>query len=375
MKKIISLILSVLFIMSVSVTGFASEKEATPDSAEIETQIKKDASEHLYNGDISVDDIMVTVFGTLSDGSMLVNVCRYSSHYTVTYMCTLGDYVYSYQPGDKVYLYKNNMFYFVVDAYYDGIINDSMLKEISKLSEESLNNSPNSKYFHLCPLENSEGQIIKDVSEYFHDGKVSIDDIVVIVFGTLSDGSVLINEAYGDSPDVTFEHTLGNYKYVYNAGEEVYLYKNNTFRFIVDAYNDGMLSDSMLKELSILSEESIKAYSDPDSIMAFCLYPIEPDTTDIYPTEAETQATSVQLTESTTQAQPTTPPVTVAVAESTTGDVTNTTKPGASSDTVINNNSNGAVQTGQNSVILFVFVMTVISAALVFALIKHRYYK
>ncbi len=371
MKKIISLILSVLFIMSVSVTGFAAEREATPDSAEIETQIKKDASENLYNGNVSVDDIMVTVFGTLSDGSMLVNIFISGSH-TVTYMDKFGDYVYSYQQGNQVYIYKKNTFCFIVDAYYDGILNDSMIKEILKLREETMKNLPDSKFFNLCPFEDPEGQIIKDASEYFLGGNLSVDDITVAIFGTLSDGSVLIKDCNGSVLDVTLEYTLGNYVYSYQPGDQVYLYKNNTFYSIVDAYNDGMLSDSMLKELSILSEASLNNF--PESNY-FLLCPIEPDTTDVYPTEAETQATSVQQTESTTQAQPTTQPVTVAVAESTTGDVTNTTKPSASSDTVINNNSNGAVQTGQNSVMLFVFVMTVISAALVFALIKRRYYK
>ncbi len=374
MKKIISLILSVLFMMSVSVTGFAAEREATPDSAEIETQIKKDASEHLYNGKVSVDDIMVTVFGTLSDGSMLVNVCRYEDRISATFTYILDNYKYVSNAGYEVYLYKNNSFCFIVDAYYDGLINAGMLEEISKLRDEFMKNFPDSNCFQLYPIEDSEREIMEDANEQFYNGNEALEYINITFYGTLSDGRLIVNvDSGGGHPDGMFSYDIGKYRYQGSKGSEAYIYDNGLFEFIVDAYKNGNLSDDALAELAVCSDEYLKK---PFNYKYFIFTPIEtPDVTEAQPTEAETQVTSVQLTESTTQMLPTSQPANVDSSESTTVDVANTTRLGASSDTVINNNSNGAVQTGQNSVILFVFVMTVISAALVFALIKRRYYK
>lgn len=47
---------------------------------------------------------------------------------------TIGDYTYYYNHGDDVMLYKNGNVYSIKEAYESGVIDDSILEELSKMN-------------------------------------------------------------------------------------------------------------------------------------------------------------------------------------------------------------------------------------------------
>ncbi len=151
MKKISSITIAIMLIMSLVFMTTAFAKEASSDEAttvptsasasstqgldaKSELEIKQ-AVVDLYSLDdigLTTDDVTIEYFGTLSDGGVLV---RY--HFTgkaVTALMindTIGNYNYNVSASQEVYLYKNNAFYSVKDAYDTGVINDSVLDEIA----------------------------------------------------------------------------------------------------------------------------------------------------------------------------------------------------------------------------------------------------
>lgn len=153
MKKIISIMFAMLLALSVSITAFAAEDTATPDSADFELQIKQDANEDLYNGSEDIDNLCVTYYGTLNDGSLVLNVSPYGGYIQVSFSHVLGNYNYTYGPGEEAYIYKDNNFYFIVDAYESGLINDDTLDELYNCSVEYLKAPVNARYFIMYPLE------------------------------------------------------------------------------------------------------------------------------------------------------------------------------------------------------------------------------
>lgn len=150
MKKIMSFMIAVILTLTVSVTAFAAEGLATPDSADSELQIKKDANEYFYGGKQQLGNIKITLYGTLSDGSLVLNVDRYDAgSLTVSYTHAVGDYYYSYTDGQEAYIYKDHTFYFIEDAYNSGLINDDTLKELAECSKKYLENPIDIDYYFV----------------------------------------------------------------------------------------------------------------------------------------------------------------------------------------------------------------------------------
>ena len=168
MKKLIAIIFSVLLALSVAGTAFAAEGGSTPDSVDLELQIKQDANEYFYNGKADLDDLFVIYYGELSDGSILLNIenQNYSMGLDVTYSYNLGNYCYYYQPYNRAYIYKDNTFYFLVDAYESGMISDEMLDELYNISVELVKDPSRYKYFLMDPLvDETTTQPVEEVTQ------------------------------------------------------------------------------------------------------------------------------------------------------------------------------------------------------------------
>jgi len=141
------------------------------------------------------------------------------------------------------------------------------------------------------------------------------------------------------------EQTIGDYTYYYNHGDDVMLYKNGNVYSIKEAYESGVIDDSILEELSKMN---------------FGLESNKPNTT--VPTEPTTTVATVD--------EPVTVPDTTSA--------TSATKPVSTSDTATNDtpnnsqNNSGAVQTGQNSVAVILLVAMLAGCAVIFA--KRRNY-
>lgn len=108
---------------------------------------------------------------------------------------------------------------------------------------------PDRKREKLALDELNETQIKDDYYKLYPEADYS--SITVDYYGTLSDGSMLVfvesdMSVYLDAVDYM---VIGKYLYVTSSiGEDIRIYRNNTFTSIINAYKDGTLSDELLDE-------------------------------------------------------------------------------------------------------------------------------
>ena len=126
----------------------------------VESDIKFDAYKNLFGYEyvlgepLDLSNIMITYFGQLSDGSLVLNAeDAEAGVLDVVITETIGNYRYvMYDSGQKAYIYKNHQFYYIVDAYNSGMIDDDVLDELYACSVEYLKNPKNNISFVLYPL-------------------------------------------------------------------------------------------------------------------------------------------------------------------------------------------------------------------------------
>lgn len=99
----------------------------------LEQKIKEDYSAFI-NNDVPADKLGVQYFGTLSDGSMLVHMTGPFSYATVSNYIAIGKYVYiTSSSGNDIKLYKNGTFTTIIDAYQNGDLSDELLDETAEI--------------------------------------------------------------------------------------------------------------------------------------------------------------------------------------------------------------------------------------------------
>ena len=200
--------------------------------------------------------------------------------------------------------------------------------------------------FAATPDEISESDVASEIRQVMIDtyyGGKEPEYLNIEIVGSTSDGGVCFMHNEGFSLDYSIEETIGDYTYHYNHNDDVMLYKNGNVYSIKEAYESGVIDDSILEELSKMN---------------FGLESNKPNTT--VPTEPTTSVATVDE------------PVTVP-------DTTSATKPVSTSDTATNDtlsnsqNNSGAVQTGQNSVAVILLVAMLAGCAVIFAKRRNCY--
>lgn len=179
------------------------------------------------------------------------------------------------------------------------------------------------------------------LDNYYTDTKPT--ELEIRIVGGNENGSVYFEHTDDlNYPSAAYETQLGNYTYSYTAADELLVYNNGKIYTMKNAYESGVIDDSILEELSKMN---------------FGLESNKPNTT--VPTEPTTSVATVDE------------PVTVP-------DTTSATKPVSTSNTATNDtpnnsqNNSGAVQTGQNSVAVILLVAMLAGCAVIFA--KRRNY-
>ena len=200
--------------------------------------------------------------------------------------------------------------------------------------------------FAATPDEISESDVASEIRQVMIDtyyGGIAPEYLNIEIVGSTSDGGVYFMHNEGFSLDYSIEETIGDYTYHYNLNDDVMLYKNGNVYSIKEAYESGVIDDSILEELSKMN---------------FGLESNKPNTT--VPTEPTTSVATVDE------------PVTVP-------DTTSATKPVSTSDTATNDtpnnsqNNSGAVQTGQNSVAVILLVAMLAGCAVIFAKRRNHF--
>lgn len=338
MKKFLTTLIAFVMCFSVVTTAFAATPDETSDS-DLISDIKQ-AMLDTYYGDEKPDFIEVRIYGTASDGGVYFDFMDSFTHWTDEVEFDIGDYTVSYPRDCPVLLYKNNKVYTLSDAYETGVIDDDMLYELYIWGNlwgkmDIIQKGENSSLIF---------KIKREFIDTYHDGKAP-EYLNIEIVGSTSDGGVYFMHNEGFSLDYSIEETIGDYTYYYNHNDDVMLYKNGNVYSIKEAYESGVIDDSILEELSKMN---------------FGLESNKPNTT--VPTEPTTTVATVD--------EPVTVPDTTSA--------TSATKPVSTSDTATkdtpNNSQNnrGAVQTGQNSVAVILLVAMLAGCAVIFA--KRRNY-
>ncbi len=203
--------------------------------------------------------------------------------------------------------------------------------------------------FAATPDEISESDVASEIRQVMIDtyyGGKEPEYLNIEIVGSTSDGGVYFMHNEGFSLDYSIEETIGDYTYHYNHNDDVMLYKNGNVYSIKEAYESGVIDDSILEELSKMN---------------FGLESNKPNTT--VPTEPTTTVATVD--------EPVTVPDTTSA--------TSATKPVSTSDTATkdtpNNsqNNSGAVQTGQNSVAVILLVAMLAGCGVIFAKRRNHF--
>lgn len=330
MKKFLTALIAFVMCFSVVTTAFA----ATPDEASDSDLISdiKQAMLDTYYGDEKPEYLNVEILLDDEDEVYFSFSDSFATSANRVYT-EAGNYIVSYLENCPVALYKNNRVYMIPDAYNSGVIDDDTLEGLTYCG-----------HMDIVPKSDDSALVIEiknKVIEECFDGK-SPETLRIDIVGRTSDGGVYFKHSVGGGIDVMVEETIGDYTYCYNHNDDVMLYKNGNVYSIKEAYESGVIDDSILEELSKMN---------------FGLESNKPNTT--VPTEPTTSVATVDES------------VTVP-------DTTSATKPVSTSDTATNDtpnnsqNNSGAVQTGQNSVAVILLVAMLAGCAVIFA--KRRNY-
>ena len=338
MKKLLTALIAFVMCFSVVTTAFAATPDETSDP-DLISDIKQ-AMLDTYYGDEKPDFIEVRIYGTASDGGVYFDFMDSFTHWTDEVEFDIGDYTVSYPRDCPVLLYKNNKVYTLSDAYETGVIDDDMLYELYTWGNlwgkmDIIQKGENSSLIF---------KIKREFIDTYYNGKAP-EYLNIEIVGSTSDGGVCFMHDEGFSLDYSIEETIGDYTYHYNHNDDVMLYKNGNVYSIKEAYESGVIDDSILEELSKMN---------------FGLESNKPNTT--VPTEPATSIATVD--------EPVTVPDTTSATSATKPVSTSDT---ATNDTLSNSQSNsGAVQTGQNSVAVILLVAMLAGCAVIFA--KRRNY-
>lgn len=315
MKKLLSILIAVMMCCAVTVTAFA----ATPDEApakDMQAIIKQAMLDNYYT-DTKPTELEIRIVGGNENGSVYFEHTDNLSYTSAAYETQLGNYTYSYTAADELLVYNNGKIYTMKNAYESGIINDEDVADIDEW---------NDSFYREAPAYDIKAAIEKAMLEtYYLDVKPSHIEIYIV--GSTSDDGVYFK--YNDGlprADVMIEAILGEFGYRTAESEKTLLYKDGKIYSIPSAYNSGVIDDDILTELVDFNIGVMRRY-----------YTVELPSAP--PADAKSSSTSDTATK----------------------------------DTPSNSqNNSGAVQTGQNSVAIFLATAMLAGCGVIFA--KRRNY-
>lgn len=316
MKKLLSILIAVMMCCAVTVTAFA----ATPDEApakDMQAIIKQAMLDNYYT-DTKPTELEIRIVGGNENGSVYFEHTDNLSYTSAAYETQLGNYTYSYTAADELLVYNNGKIYTMKNAYESGIINDEDVADIDEW---------NDSFYREAPAYDIKAAIEKAMLEtYYLDVKPSHIEIYIV--GSTSDDGVYFK--YNDGlprADVMIEAILGEFGYRTAESEKTLLYKDGKIYSIPSAYNSGVIDDDILTELVDFNIGVMRRY-----------YTVELPSAP--PADAKSSSTSDTATK----------------------------------DTPSNSqNNSGAVQTGQNSVAIFLAAAMLAGCGVIFAKRRTRF--
>lgn len=316
MKKLLSILIAVMMCCAVTVTAFAATSDEAP-AKDMQAIIKQAMLDNYYT-DTKPTELEIRIVGGNENGSVYFEHTDNLSYTSATYETQLGNYTYLYTAADELLVYNNGKIYTMKNAYESGIINDEDVADIDEW---------NDSFYQEAPAYDIKAAIEKAMLEtYYLDVKPSHIEIYIV--GSTSDDGVYFK--YNDGlprADVMIEAILGEFGYRTAESEKTLLYKDGKIYSIPSAYNSGVIDDDILTELVDFNIGVMRRYY------------------------------TVEL-----------PPAPPADAKS------SSTSDTATKDTPSNSqNNSGAVQTGQNSVAIFLAAAMLAGCAVIFAKRRNHF--
>lgn len=314
MKKLLSILIAVMMCCAVTVTAFA----ATPDEApakDMQAIIKQAMLDNYYT-DTKPTELEIRIVGGNESGSVYFEHTDDLNYPSVAYETQLGNYTYSYTAADELLVYNNGKIYTMKNAYESGIISDEDVADIAEW---------NDSFYQEAPAYDIKAAIEKAMREtYYLDVKPSHIEIYIV--GSTSDDGVYF-KYYDELPrPATFINTdLGEYVYKSDSAEETLLYKDGKIYGIPEAYFSGVIDDDILAELVDFNIGVMRRY-----------YTVELPPAP--PADAKSSSTSDTATKDT-----------------------------ANNSQNNSQNNSGAVQTGQNSVAVFLMIAMLAGCGVILA--------
>lgn len=309
MKKLLSILIAVMMCCTVTVTAFA----ATPDEApakDMQAIIKQAMLDNYYK-DTKPTELEIRIVGGNESGSVYFEHTDNLSYTSAAYETQLGNYTYSYTAADELLVYNNGKIYTMKNAYESGIISDEDVADIAEW---------NDSFYQEAPAYDIKAAIEKAMLESYYL-EVKPSHIEIYIVGSTSDDGVYFKYDDGLPRPATFINTdLGEYVYKSDNAEETLLYKDGKIYCIPEAYFSGVIDDDILAELVDFNIGVMRRYYSGE-------FPA-------HPADAKSSSTS----------------------DTATKDTANNSQ-----------NNNGAVQTGQNSVAVFIMIAMLAGCGVIFA--------
>lgn len=261
MKKVISLIIILVLAFPTlgSITAFA---QITQQLDEVTLQqIKEDLVAYLDFKEATVDNVTINYYGTLSDGSIMLTYSAPGlSTTTAVETFPLGDYIYTAATAaNEITIYKDHTFTMLEIAYNSGMLNDKLVEEIAQSqslkkfvteSEKSLGLS-NKDLFHL---KQSVGTHINSLADWSISG-ITVFNTQINSYSKLDDKNTLVGYSINlDNKKLSDKVTynIGKYTYTTTLGDSVMLQNNTEYAIytIKEAYDKKIISDSQLNAIA-----------------------------------------------------------------------------------------------------------------------------
>lgn len=103
------------------------------EDKELEAKIKEDYVASRTNSNVTVDELSIRYFGTLSDGTMLLDVVGPYAYLDVVSVSVIGEYLYTQSDSNEYEVYKDEEFSTLYDEYKNGYLTGDLLDETAEL--------------------------------------------------------------------------------------------------------------------------------------------------------------------------------------------------------------------------------------------------
>lgn len=165
------------------------------ENKELEAQIKEAYIASLSGESLTADELSIKYYGTLSDGTMLLDIEGPYGYFQVISATVIDKYLYVQSDSNEYEVYKDGKFSYIYDEYENGHLTGELLDETAELLQFA---SFADEDLELCGDADSDGALsVKDAThvQKYLAGLISEQQINYSVTNVSGTGTVTIRDA------------------------------------------------------------------------------------------------------------------------------------------------------------------------------------